>query len=173
MDQCVKPKAPCEDCIKTKLIRKTFRSSQSRASRKGELIHSDIVELEVRSTYGDFKYFITFIDDYSRYITVTMLQQKSQAYEAFTAYDAMLNNTTGRHVTTLRSDGKSNPKGTEYHSKKMKNYCYQHVIHQESSCAHTPEENARAERPNRTIVEGANAMLQYARMPKVCGTLLC
>jgi hypothetical protein len=78
-----------------------------------------------------------------------------------------LNNTTRRHVTTLRSDGKSNPRGSEYHSNKMKDYCVKYGIHQESSCAHTPEENSRAERPNRTIIEGANDMLQYAHMPKV------
>jgi hypothetical protein len=120
----------------------------------------------VRSTYGNYKYFITFIDDFSRYTTVVMLKLKSEAYNAFIMFDAQLNNRTGRHVTTLRSDGKSNSKGTEYHSRQMTEYCIRYGIHQESSCAHTPEENSRAERPNRTIIEGANAMLQYARMPK-------
>jgi hypothetical protein len=140
MDQCVTPRAPCEDCIKAKINRKTFQQSQSRASRKGELIHSDIVELEIRSAYGNYKYFVTFIDDFSRYIKINMLQYKSDTFEAFIAFDARLANTTGRHVTTLRSDGKSNPKGTGYHSTKMKQYCIRHGIHQESSCAHTPEE---------------------------------
>jgi hypothetical protein len=144
----VKPKTPCEDCIRAKLTRRSFKQSESHASRKGELIHSDIVELEVRSTYGDYKYFITFIDDFSRYITVFMLQRKAQAFESFVAFDAKFHNVTGRHVTTLRSDGKSNPKGTEYHSKRMKEYCTQYGIHEESSCAYTPEENSRAERPN-------------------------
>jgi hypothetical protein len=167
MDQCTRPRLPCEDCVKTKITRRQFPASQSRASRKGELIHSDIVELEVRSTYGDFKYFVTFIDDFSGYITVIMLQKKSDTYEAFVNYDAKLFNQTQRHISILRSDGKSNPKGTEYHSSKMQAYCNKHGISQQSSCAHTPEENSRAERQNRTIVEGANTMLQYARMPKV------
>jgi hypothetical protein len=74
--------------VRTKITRKTFRQSQSQASRKGELLHSDIVALEVRSTYSDYKYFVTFIDDFSRYITVFMLQLKSQVYEAFLAFDA-------------------------------------------------------------------------------------
>jgi hypothetical protein len=65
-------------------------------SRKGELFHSDIFELEVRSTYGNYKYSITFIDDFSRYITVIMLQTKAQTNEAFTNYDPRLFNVTGR-----------------------------------------------------------------------------
>lgn len=77
-------------------VKSALKQSQSQASQKGELIHCDIVELEVRSTYGIYKYFITLIDDCSRYIVVFMLQHNSQAYESFMAYDAKLHHATWR-----------------------------------------------------------------------------
>ena len=166
MDHCKPSTERCPDCILTKITRRSFRPSLSRASRPGELIHSDIVELEERSIHGDYKYFATFLDDYSRYLEVSLLVRKSDLSEEFKAYDARINNLFGRHITSLRSDGGSNPKGTEYHSKAMKTYCKEHGIHQQSSTNTTPEENARAERLNRTIVESCNAMLQTARLPK-------
>jgi hypothetical protein len=39
-------------------------------------------------------------------------------------------------------------------------------IHQQSSSAYSPEENSRAERVNRTLIEGANAILQASHLPK-------
>ena len=149
------PDEHCDCCLRTKLTRKSFKPSTSHAARPGELIHSDIVQFEVESLNG-YRYMISFIDDYSRFIVVYLLKQKSDTFTAFKRFNARFNNMYGRDIGTLRSDGRSNPKGTEYHSGAMKQYCEDHGIHQESSCAHTPEENSRAERPNRTIVEGSN-----------------
>jgi hypothetical protein len=75
-------------------------------------------------------------------------------------------NLFNRHFSTLRSDGKSNPNGSEYYNLEMTKYCQSHGIHQQSSCAHSPEENSRAGRVNRALVEGANALLQASHLPK-------
>jgi hypothetical protein len=140
-----------ECCLRTKLTRKSFKPSTSHARRPGELLHSDIMEFAIKSLRG-FKYMISFIDDYSIFITVYILKQKSDAYDAFVTYDSRFNNMYRRHVTTIRADGRSNPKGAEYHSSKMSDYCNKHGICHQFTCAHTPEENARAERVNRTIM---------------------
>jgi hypothetical protein len=63
------------------------------------------------------------MDDYSRFITIFLLKQKSEVYGAFKEYDKRFHNVNGRHVTTLRSDGRSNPTGTEYHNSDMNQYC--------------------------------------------------
>jgi hypothetical protein len=150
------PKSRCECCVKSKFTRKSFKPSDSHASRCGELIHSDVIEMQEKSL-NEYKFIVTFMDDYSRFITIFLLKQKSEVYGAFKEYDKRFHNINGRHITTLRSDGRSNPTGTEYHNTDMNIYCKEYGIHQESSCAYTPEENGRAERINRTIVEGMNA----------------
>jgi transposase InsO family protein len=155
----------CLDCLKAKATRRTHRPSDTRASRKGDLVHTDIVAISTMSICGGHKYFITFLDDYSRYLVIVLLQKKSQALDAFTAYDARCANIFGRHIGTLRSDGRSNDKGTEYWSHAFTAYCSEHGIFRQSSAAHSPDENGRSERINRTLVEGANAMLTSARLP--------
>lgn len=46
-----------------------------------ELIHSDICEFEVLLTQGRKRYFITVIDDFSKYSYGYLLQHKSDAFE--------------------------------------------------------------------------------------------
>lgn len=55
-----------ETCIKSKIIKKSFHSVEI-TSQLIELVQSDIFELHGMLTRGGNKYFITFIDDYSRY----------------------------------------------------------------------------------------------------------
>lgn len=51
-----------------------------------ELIHTDICEFGGVLTRGDKRYFITFIDDYSRYTYVYLMKNKSEAFENLVTY---------------------------------------------------------------------------------------
>ena len=57
------------------------KHSNFRASKPGELVHSDICG-PIQPSRG-FKYFLVFIDDYSRYSQVFLLNQKSEAFHFF------------------------------------------------------------------------------------------
>ena len=70
----------CTDCIKGKQTNKSKKGVNS-SSTILEIIHSDIYCRDM-DTYGE-KYFITFIDDYSRYMYLYMLHYKSEELEAF------------------------------------------------------------------------------------------
>ena len=48
-----------------------------------ELIHSDLCEFEGILTHGGSRYIINFIDDFSKYTTVYLLKNKSDAFEKF------------------------------------------------------------------------------------------
>jgi hypothetical protein len=76
-------------------------------------------------------------------------------------YEMRVYNLFNRHVCNLRSDG-----GGEFVNKAMSDYCMKHGIHQQRTVPHTPEQNGRAERPNRTILESALSQLIHARLPK-------
>jgi hypothetical protein len=59
----------CEICIQAKMTKKSF-PKVNRNSQLLELVHSDICELNGILTRGGNRYFITFINDCSRYIYI-------------------------------------------------------------------------------------------------------
>jgi transposase InsO family protein len=78
----------CEPCIVGKHHRDPFPAKAShRATRLLERIHSDLHEVPVATASG-YRYWITFIDDWSRYGWIWLLKKKSDAFEAFKAFKA-------------------------------------------------------------------------------------
>ena len=51
-----------------------------------DLIHSDICDLKLVQTRGGNKYFITFVDDRTKYYYVYLLKSKDEAIEKFVLY---------------------------------------------------------------------------------------
>ena len=75
----------CEICSMTKITRKPYKSIE-RNTKLLELIHSDICEFEGHLTRGDNRYFITFIDDFSKYSYVYLMKNKSDAFEKLSIF---------------------------------------------------------------------------------------
>ena len=49
-----------------------------------ELVHSDVCSaISTTDAMGGYKYFVTFVDDYSRYTVLVLLKKKSDVLEAF------------------------------------------------------------------------------------------
>ena len=75
----------CESCLAGKATRKPFGIG-TRAEIPLQLIHSDICgPMSVRARHGAW-YFITFIDDYSRFGHVYLISHKFKALECFRRY---------------------------------------------------------------------------------------
>ena len=53
---------------------------------------------------GGYKYFITFIDDYSRYGFVNLIQEKSDSLEAFKVFKAKVKLQQGKNIKVVYSD---------------------------------------------------------------------
>ena len=63
----VQPLSACTSCLKEKMTKMPFLSNGNRSKGVLKLIYTDVCRtLNVRDR-RDFEYFITFIDDYSRY----------------------------------------------------------------------------------------------------------
>jgi hypothetical protein len=77
---------------------------------------------------ADAKYFVTFIDDFSKKLWVYLLKSKDQVLPAFKRFIAQVENITSHKILTFRSDN-----GGEYCSKDFQSYCTQHgILHQKS-----------------------------------------
>ena len=148
-----------ELCVKSKMIKKSFKSVD-RSTNLLNLIHSDICELNGMLTRGGNRYFITFIDDYSRYTYVYLLKHKDEAFSVFKNYKAEVENQLGKKIKILRSD-----RGGEYFPHEFNKFCEEHGIIHQCSAPRTPEQNGLTERKNRTYLEMVNALLLHAKLP--------
>lgn len=110
---------------------------------------------------GGAKYFVTFIDDCTRYTETTMLRNRSDALEAFKNYKQKAEKQTGQLIRKLRTDN-----GREYLSNAFKNFLKDEGITHELSIEYTPQQNGVAERKNRTLVEMARCIMLQGNLPQ-------
>ena len=75
----------CESCVESKTTKKSCKSIE-RESNLLSLIHSDLGDLKNTMTRGSKRFYMTFIDDYSRYTRVYLLRNKDEAKDAFIKY---------------------------------------------------------------------------------------
>ena len=148
----------CEGCIAGKMKRKPFKSvGEIRSKRRLQLVHSDVCGPMPTESIGGNKYFVTFIDDYSRYCVIYVIKSKSEVPEKFKEFEARVHNVCGLQIGTLRSDN-----GGEYLSKEFRAYLKSKGIHHELTVPYSPEQNGVAERMNRTLMEMARSMMAHA-----------
>ena len=150
----------CRGCAEAKSHLPMFEDSVSRASSKFELIHSDLKELPVIS-YHKYKWFITFLDDYSSHCWVVFLRKKSDAYNAIIDFLAMVRTQHNITVKTFMTDA-----GGEYKSDALMAKFKELGIRTHTSVPHMHQQNGRAERLNRTLMEKAQALRFDACLPQ-------
>ena len=97
------------NCIKGKQTNKSKRGAK-RSTNLLEIIRTDICCPNMDSNGP--KHFITFIDDYSRYMYLFLLHCKDEALGAFNVFKAEVENQCGKHIKIMRSD-----RGGEYYGK--------------------------------------------------------
>ena len=68
----------CQICATSKLTRKTC-GLVTRETKLLELIHYDLGNLKQTMTRGGKKFYVTFIDDYSRFTRIYLLINKDEA----------------------------------------------------------------------------------------------
>ncbi|CAM8905735.1 unnamed protein product [Rhodiola kirilowii] len=142
----------CNTCMLTKITRLSFKSI-SRTSNLLELVHSDMDDLHYTPSIGNKKYYITFIDDCSRYCYVYLLHAKDEALDKFKVYKAEVE-LMHDLIKRLRTD-----RGGEYYDPV---YFQMNGIIHETTALYTPQQNGVAERKNRILKEMVNSMLSYS-----------
>ena len=72
-----------ESCLKGKMSKSPFNMKGEHATKTLELIHSDVYGPMSTHARGGYLYFVTFIDDYSRYGYVYLMKYKFETFEKF------------------------------------------------------------------------------------------
>ena len=98
-------KEACDGCMKGKQTRISFpKESTKRENEILELIHTDVCgPMETRSLGGS-RYFVTFINDKSRYTAIYFMKEKNEVSEIYKEYEAMVENVTGMKIKAIRLD---------------------------------------------------------------------
>ncbi len=92
-DSTTPPDPICEPCLAGKLHRGPIpKVAQHRSSSLLGLIHSDLHGPLPVEACQKWRYWVTFIDDFSRYWIVIPIRNKSDAFEAFKRFKALAEN---------------------------------------------------------------------------------
>lgn len=152
----------CETCVVAKQARNPFDGTRTRAKRPLELIHSDVCGPSENQGHDGSRYFVTFIDDWSHMVVAYVIKRKSEVFDCFKQYKAMVEaHHSNFKVSRLRCDN-----GGEYSSNEFKKYCREQGVSLEYTTAYSPQLNGVAERMNRTLVEKGRSLLLQANLPK-------
>ena len=81
----------CQICATSKLTRNTC-GSMTRETKLLELIHFDLGDLKQTMTREGKKFYVTFIDDYSRFTRVYLLRNKDEGFDRFLSYKVEVEN---------------------------------------------------------------------------------
>ena len=100
---------------------------------KLELVHTDVCGPMSTKAKGGYEYFITFIDDYSRYGYMYLMRRKSETFEKFKEFRADVENQLGKRIKAIRSD-----RGGEYLLGDFKDYLTQNGIVSKLTALGTP-----------------------------------
>lgn len=152
-------KASCTVCCEGKQTRLPFPQSTSRSQEVLELVHTDLCGPMENESLGGARYFLIFIDDFSRMCFVYFLKSKHQTFKFFKEFQRLVENQQSKKIKALRSDN-----GGEFCSTEMKMYLKQCGIVHQKTTAYTPEQNGLSERYNRSAVEKARCLLFDAKL---------
>jgi transposase InsO family protein len=142
------------------MSRRAFKSRGAhRSDQPGELIHSNVGSYEVSSRKG-YKYFITFINDCSKFLQVYPMKFENDAFNCFKLFRASFEKSGAYNIKSLQTDN-----GGEYLSNEFSAYLGSAGIKHKPGPPHSPELNGVAERANRTIGNLIRCLLLHANTP--------
>ncbi|KAL0332223.1 UNVERIFIED_CONTAM: Retrovirus-related Pol polyprotein from transposon TNT 1-94 [Sesamum calycinum] len=140
----------CEACLQGKQHKKPFPSGTSwRAKAVLELIHTDVCGPMRTPSHEQNRYFILFIDDYSRMTWVYFMREKSEVFKVFKKFKNLVEKQSGRSIKVLRSD-----RGKEYNNSEFDKFCEEEGIEHQTTVSYNPQQNGVSERKNRTVMDG-------------------
>lgn len=147
----------CSTCDMTKSVRVPVNMKPKERDCQSERAHADVKTFH-RSRRG-FKYFLIFVHEKSRQVSLFLMKKKSEATKHLKHYIAMAENCVGGRFVEFRSDN-----GKEFTSTEFQEYLKYKGIAFKPSTPRTPEQNAIAERAIRTICKMIRSMLYQSSM---------
>jgi histone deacetylase 1/2 len=149
----------CSDCQLAKSHAIPFKHVHVSVLKPLELIYSDVWgPAPVLSTTGA-RYYISFLDDATKYLWLFPLKLKSDAYPTFLNFQTVVERQFDTKIKALQSDW-----GGEFRS--LNKYLHSQGINHRITCPYTHQQAGAIERHHRQIVEVGLSLLAHSKLPQ-------
>jgi hypothetical protein len=151
----------CEAYLAGKHMRAPFpQQATRRATQSPHLLHGDMCGPVSPTTPSGNKYFLLLVDDFSRYMWISLLPSKDQAAGAIKRVQAAVERKSGNLLGGLRTN-----RGGEFTASQFSEYCAELGIKRELIAPYTPQQNGVVEKRNQCVMAAARCMLKANKLP--------
>ncbi|BES87378.1 Hydra magnipapillata [Nesidiocoris tenuis] len=154
-------KTPCEVCLVGKHASNPFKCAKKKTKHPLELLYMDLCGKMEEKSIGGSNYFLTIVDDFTRYTQVYFLCSKDEVYDRISEFITQAERETGLKLKAIRSDN-----GTEFVNQRVEKLLKSKGIKHQRSVVMVPQQNGVVERAQRFIAERARCTLADAGLPK-------
>ena len=150
----------CSTCKLGKSKSLSFPSHGSHDESYFDLIHSDVWGITPVISHAKYKYFVTFIDNYSKYTWIYFLRSKSEVFSVFQKFVAYVETQFPSRIKVVGSDSRG-----EYMSHEFHDFLQNKGIVSQRSCPYTPQQNGVVERKNHHMLDVVRTLLLESSVP--------
>jgi hypothetical protein len=93
----------CDACLHAKPQQLPYSLSSTHSTAPLELIYSDVWGPIVDS-FGHKKYYVSFIDDFSRFTWIYLLHHKSEVFKFFQEFQCLVERMFNRKIIAMQTD---------------------------------------------------------------------
>lgn len=152
----------CPACILGKLCRASHASrSTVKANDKSAVLHIDTVGPLKVPSLGGSRYFVLATEEYSGFKFIEPVSTKDLIPDKVKAIINCAELEGSRPVKAIETD-----RGSEFVNHDLIEFCNRRGVLHFISVAHTPQQNGRAERANRTVLDGIRTLLADSKLPE-------
>lgn len=145
----------CKECVAGKICRAHHPTkSDIVASANTAVLCIDTVGPMSTPSIGGARYFVLATEEYSNFRSIEFVRQKSSVPAAVKQIVTKIELASKKPIKKILTDNRS-----EYVNRELDSWLSERGIVHETSATYTPEQNGRAERANRTVVEGIRTLL--------------
>jgi len=155
---CIKNAPPCDACHYAKQKKLPFSHSSIKSSAPFDLLHIDLRGPYSTPSFLGHKYFLTLVDDFSRFTWVIFLKTKDETQKHLKHFIAYVENQFHTTLKCLRSDN-----GSEFIA--MTSFLLSKGILHHKTCVETPQQNGVVERKHQHILNVARSLSFQSHVP--------
>ena len=113
------------------------------------------------ASMGGSRYVLTFIEDYSQNVWIYTIKNKSDVFDTFKRWKAMVERQTEKKVKIFRTDN-----GLKFCSTEFDNFFKSEGIIRHRTTKGTPQQNGVIEHMNHTLLERVRSMLSSSGLSR-------